>query len=507
MNKIINISNLDKKIFQLRNKNLTIVHCHGVFDLIHIGHIKYLEEAKKLGDCLIVSLTESKFIQKGPNRPLFNNQDRLHAISSLSCIDYVCLNKSETAEEIIKIIKPNYYVKGPDYKILKNDLTSNIYKEIKEVEKFGGKFVTTKTPIHSSSSIINSNFSHLSKSQKKIINKIKNQYPSFNLIKNKIDELKKKKILIIGETIIDEYVFCEALGKASKDLNINLKKIYGEKYAGGILAIARNLQDYCGKIDIISFIGENKDQLNFISSKISKNVKFNYLIKNNSSTIIKTRFLDIVDKIKLLGVYQINDEELTLREQKKFINKINKFNDYDMVIVTDYNHGIITKKVASKISAKFKNKFCLNCQLNSSNIRYQALSKYKNIKFVVINETELRYEFRDRTSDISILAKKLINKLKILSVLVTSGRRGMTYFSSHLSKSISIDAFSDYAVDKVGAGDTVLGFFSAMMASNASVELSLLISSLAARHSVRDMGNKNPFEKINLITSLNYLLK
>ncbi len=230
MKKILNLSDLKKKVFSLKGKNKKIVHCHGVFDLIHIGHIRYLEEAKKLGNCLIVTITEGSFIQKGPNRPLFNNQDRLYALSSLELVDFVHLNKSETAQEIIKTIKPNFYVKGPDYKILNDDLTSNIYKEVKEVKKYGGKFITTNKPTHSSSSIINSSFSSITKNQKNIISKIKNEYPSFDLIKNQLDALKNKKILIIGESIIDEYVFCEALGKASKDLNINLKKIYEEKY-------------------------------------------------------------------------------------------------------------------------------------------------------------------------------------------------------------------------------------------------------------------------------------
>ena len=507
MKKIINLLELQKKIVSLKKKNKIIVHCHGVFDLIHIGHIRYLEEAKKLGHCLIVTITEGSFIQKGPNRPFFNNQDRLHALSSLEFVDFVHLNKSETAQEVIKIIKPNFYVKGQDYKILKNDLTSNIYKEVNQVKKFGGKFVTTSKPTHSSSSIINSSFSNISKNQKNIINKIKIDYPSFDLIKNKLNSLKNKKVLIIGESIIDEYIFCEALGKASKDLNINLKKIYGEKYTGGVLAIARNLQEYCGRIDILSFIGKKKDHLNFISSKLSKNVNFNFLVKENSPTIIKTRFVDIIDKIKLLGVYNFNDEALSEKEEKELLKKIHKSKNYDLVIVTDFNHGLISKKVAAQISKKFKNKFSLNCQLNSSNMRYQALTKYKNIKLVVINEGELRHEFRDRISDPGILAKKLMKKLNINEMLVTSGRKGMTYYSKKLLKPKNLEAFSDYAVDKVGAGDTVLGFFSLMMQSNNSVELSLLVSSLAARHSVRDIGNKNPFDKQKLLMGLNHLLK
>ena len=507
MKKILNLSELQNIIVSLKKKKKTIVHCHGVFDLIHIGHIRYLEDAKKLGDTLIVTLTEGSYINKGPNRPLFSNSDRMEALSHLKIVDYVHLNNAETAKNIIKIIKPDFYVKGPDYKNPKKDLTLNIYKEVNEVKKNGGKFITTNTPTHSSSSIINSNFLELSENQQTIINKVKNNYPSFDIIKNKLENLKNKKILIIGETIIDEYIFCEALGKASKDLNINLKKISAEKYPGGVLAIARNLQEYCSKIDILSFIGNKKDHLNFIKSKLNKNVNFDYIIKKNSSTIIKTRFVDIIDNIKLLGVYNFNDEELESKEEKDLFRKIKKINKYDLVIITDYNHGLISKKIGSFISKKFKNKYSLNCQLNSSNMRYQALSKYKNMKLVVINETELRYEFRDRTSKVDYLAKRLMKKLNIEEILVTSGRRGMSYFNKKNPKSKNLQAFSDYAVDKIGTGDTVLAFFSLMKQSNFGTDLSLLIASLAARHSVRDIANKNPFDKQKLVMELNYLLK
>ena len=82
------------------------------------------------------------------------------------------------------------------------------------------------------------------------------------------------------------------------------------------------------------------------------------------------------------------------------------------MIITDYNHGLISKKIGSFISKKFKNKYSLNCQLNSSNMRYQALSKYKNMKLVVINETELRYEFRIVHRKWIIWPKKINEKTK-----------------------------------------------------------------------------------------------
>ena len=93
MNKIIQTSSLKKYIVKIREKNRRIVHCHGVFDLIHIGHIKHFEEAKKNGDFLIVSITADKFVNKGSGRPIFNQNLRAEFLSSLIFVDAVLLIK------------------------------------------------------------------------------------------------------------------------------------------------------------------------------------------------------------------------------------------------------------------------------------------------------------------------------------------------------------------------------------------------------------------------------
>ena len=117
---------MKKKIFSLdglqsifpkeKNKGKKIVLCHGVFDLLHIGHIKHFVEAKSLGDILVVTLTPDIYVNKGPNRPAFSEKLRIEAIAALNTVDYVALNQSPTAVSAIKKIKPNIYCKGPDYK-------------------------------------------------------------------------------------------------------------------------------------------------------------------------------------------------------------------------------------------------------------------------------------------------------------------------------------------------------------------------------------------------------
>ena len=284
-------------ISEIKSQGKKIVHCHGVFDLLHIGHIKHFEEAKSFGDILVVSITPDEFVNKGPGRPAFTTKLRLHALASLEAVDYVIANKWPTAIEIIKELKPNIYCKGPDYKNPMDDITGKITEEEDAVNAVGGKISYTEDVTFSSSSLLNRFGDLHSNEQETFIKSISDSY-SFDEIKLKIEELKKLKVLIIGETIIDQYVFCEALGKSGKEPVLVLRDLESEEYLGGSIATARHLSEFCDNVSVLSFLGEKDEHRSFIENNIEENINLNFLIKSNSPTIIKRRFVDNVDRKK-----------------------------------------------------------------------------------------------------------------------------------------------------------------------------------------------------------------
>jgi len=142
--KFFTIDKLINKIKPNNKKNIKIGLSHGVFDLLHLGHIKHFKEAKKNCDLLIVSVTADQFVNKGPNRPAFNQYQRIEALEALDVIDYIVLSNNVSSKFIISRIKPNIYFKGPDYKNNNDDLTKKIYLEKKEVQKSRGKIFYTK---------------------------------------------------------------------------------------------------------------------------------------------------------------------------------------------------------------------------------------------------------------------------------------------------------------------------------------------------------------------------
>ena len=87
-----------------------------MFDVVHIGHLKHFEEAKKRGDKLIVTVTSDKYVNKGLEDLIFKQNKRIEFLADISCMDYVCLSEYSSAISVLKIIKPNFYIKGQDYK-------------------------------------------------------------------------------------------------------------------------------------------------------------------------------------------------------------------------------------------------------------------------------------------------------------------------------------------------------------------------------------------------------
>jgi cytidyltransferase-like protein len=121
---------------------------------MHPGHIKYLQAAKKMGDVLIVTVTPDKYIDKGPGRPVFKENLRIESIAALECVDYAALNSWPTAEETLRLLKPDIYVKGQEFENLK-DKTGKIQKESAVIKEIGAQLRFTHEVVFSSTALIN----------------------------------------------------------------------------------------------------------------------------------------------------------------------------------------------------------------------------------------------------------------------------------------------------------------------------------------------------------------
>jgi rfaE bifunctional protein nucleotidyltransferase chain/domain len=502
MNKFYSIENT---ILSLKKNKKIIGLCHGVFDLLHYGHLKHFEVAKKKCDFLFVSITSSKFIQKGPNRPINDDNQRIFFLKNLKFIDYVFVAEGESGVDSINLIKPDFYFKGNDYKDNTSDKTKKILEEIKVLKKNKGKIIYTNEKQMSSSKIINQLGINLNQEQAKFLNEVKKK-DSFKSIINALDKLKKNKVLVVGDLIIDRYIYGSVMGKSGKEPHMVFGEKFQEMYIGGSSVIANHISEFAKKITLVSDFGNELKIKNLLSKTLKKNILHIKLkVNKNQNTCIKTRFIDNLTKYKLFGSYLIPNLD-DINFHKKLNENLDKLiAKQDIIIVADFSNNFFDLNSLKKIrqSKKF---ICGMAQKNSNNAFFHTINHLKNFDLLCINEGELRNELKDKKTKIELIAKQFVKKNNLKYLVVTMGVSGSLLFDSKLNKYFC-PAFNAKPVDKVGAGDSMLAILSVLLKNKIHPMSSLLIASIVSSNVVNNVGNKYSVSKVEIERSLEYLLK
>lgn len=503
-NKIVSFEDF-ASVINKHHASPRIVQCHGVFDLLHIGHVRHFQLAKSFGDVLTVTITPDQFVNKGPNRPCFTEKLRAEAIAALDCVDYVIINAWPTAVEAIKWIKPHIYVKGSEYQDPNNDITAKIQDEVNAVKAIGGQIAFTDDITFSSSTLINEHFSPFPAPVMEYLSSFKKKYNAKTIFEY-LEKAKDLDVLIVGEAIIDIYHFSEVIGKAGKEPTLVAKHQSIETYLGGSLALANHLSDFCKSVTCITYLGERAEYEDFILSGLKPNVKLVSVYKNNSPTIVKRRYLETYLRQKLFEVYEINDDYLDKDQQRIFRAKLNPLlASNDLVINADFGHGLLDEETINLLvnNAKF---LAVNAQSNAGNHGFNCISKYPKADYISIASRELQLNYRQRHFSVTEQLDRLMRECDYKNVMITNGRSGA--FACKKNEAIfEVPAFATNVVDRVGAGDAVLAITSLFAYQNAPAELIAFIGNVVGAEAVSIMGNKRYIEKIPLMKHISHLIK
>ncbi len=388
--KIKTLDALADIIAGLKKKGKRIVQCHGVFDLVHPGHIRHFSLAKKEGDILVVTITKDRHVKRGPGRPIFNEHLRAETLASLAITDYVSIIDASTATESIKLLKPDVYAKGQDYKEKEKDITGKIYEEEQAIKSAGGRLVFTDDITFSSSKLINDYLDVFPPRTVNYLKAIAKRY-SIDFITEELHSLKDLKVLVIGDAIIDQYHYCTPMGKSSKEHLVANRYTSEESFAGGSLATANNVASICGKVDLLTVLGEKDSFEDFIKSRLGPNVNPVFFYRPEMGTIIKRRFVSEGVNRKLFEICYMKDDDISRREETKILRQLEKtIRKYDLVVVSDFGHGLLTKPIIKFICSKAKY-LALNVQTNSANIGFNLVTKYPSAKFIMRGKTQLHF--------------------------------------------------------------------------------------------------------------------
>lgn len=507
--KILSLEQLAQTLEPLRKENKKIVLCHGVFDLLHPGHIRHLNEARKMGDVLVVTLTRDRLVNKGPGRPAFTETLRAESIAALESVNFVALNETATAVEAINLLKPSFYVKGQDYEDRAGDVTKGIYDEESAVERHGGKIAFTHDITFSSTNIINSHFSVYPEKARPFLESLKQTFTADG-INDELRALKDLKVLVIGDTIVDEYVYCAPMGKSPKETIVTTRYINEEAFPGGILACANHVAAFSDNVHMVTVLGSKNTKQDLILSQLNSKVSAKFFQRHDSCTTIKRRYVEPAFLTKMFQITYLTDTDLpaeTSNDVARYL--LEAIPQYDMVLVADYGHGFLNSELRSIISQKSKF-LALNVQTNSANIGYNLVTKYSKADYICIDEPELRLAMQERYTPIHDLVAKFAKNYKKSAVTITRGHNGsltalrdpetdeLRYFES--------PSLSSKIVDRVGAGDAYLAVTSMLAAKKAPAEILGLIGNAAGAMAVEVVCNRTSIQAPSLFKFVKALL-
>jgi len=508
--KIIAKEEFEKFREELRSSGKTVILCHGVYDLLHYGHIEHLQEAKKQGDILVVSVTAAKYVNKGPGRPYFNDQQRMAFLASLEIVDYVMLSKAITVHEIVKYVKPNIYVKGQEYETAQNDITGNIGAEQEVVERYGGKIYFTQGVVYSSTNLLNNFFDALPEKVAKESRALQEKYgiDLVDKMRKIVDDFSQIKVLVVGDVIIDDYVFCKVQGLTTKDVAMSTRYESKERYAGGALAIARHLANFAGEVTLLSMMGTESDLGKYIDHTMEK-VKLEIVQDDKFITPLKCRYLkrhpQRQEYDKLFSINKLLDgKQLKEIDYTSFYRKLEEIlPQYDLVVVCDYGHGLLDNQSIRILEEKSKY-LAVNCQANSSNYGMNVITKYHRADMFVVDERELHLAFGQALAEPEELLEHLRDDLHSQYAWVTLGAAGA--LGKSMIEESMLSALTLHVKDTVGAGDAFYSLASLSAAAGIPIDLATLFSNIAGAIKTNQIGNSKPIEKVDLLKYLSTVL-
>lgn len=503
--KVLGLEALAELCKAQREAGRRVVHCHGCFDLLHIGHIRYFREARQMGDFLVVTISPDRYVDKGPHRPTFTEELRAEAVASLDSVDAVAVNAWPTAEETLELIRPHIYVKGADFKSVEADRTGKLAREEEVCRRLGAELRFTDDLVFSSTNLINRFFSSFSQEMQDYLELFRRRY-SLDEILGIVDRMATLKVLVVGDVIIDEYCYCHPLGASSKSPVLAVKYDSRDLFAGGVLAVANHIANFAGGVRLLSHLGERDDHRAFIESKLHPGVEADFRVQPGAPTLVKRRYVDGYSMTKLLEIYDMDDSGLPPEIDAGLIADARAAcTACDLAVAADFGHGAISQNLRQAL-ADNSPFLAVNTQVNAGNAHMHTISRYPHAHFVSLTERELRLDARDVKSDLRPLVADMVERFDCQYLAVTRGKKG-SVVGTPGGSFVAVPAFASKVVDSVGAGDAFFSISCLAARLGAPREIVGFLGNAAGALAVQMVGNQKAVDRQELSKYITTILK
>jgi rfaE bifunctional protein nucleotidyltransferase chain/domain len=496
--KIVNREELLARVATARARGQRLVQCHGCFDIVHPGHIRHLRQAKGLGDLLLVSITGDSGISKGAGRPLIPEELRAENLASLDFVDLVYIEGSPTAVELLEAVRPTFYVKGKEYE---HNQDPRFQAERSTVERHGGRVVfSSGDVVFSSTALIAAMESSTDPYHQRLMQLLRQPVLQGPELYQVISRFRGKRVVVMGESIIDSYILCDRPEVAGESPVMTLRPLEARHYDGGAAIVARHLAALGASPVLVTPLPHTEDGLRFQRRLEQEGVQVRPF-HCGSSIPEKQRFLVGAQKLMKLDLFE--PYIIDSLQQQAFLSLARETcfqTTTHAAIITDFGLGFFSSRGMTDLCTQIRP----TCQILAADVsgRKSNLSAMRHLDLLCPSESEVRDALGLQSEGLPLVTWKLLEQTSSRGAIITLNADGLIAFDRLPSTAEPdstawrtrltcehVPALCPMALDPLGCGDALLATAALALTTGAGTLVAGFLGAIAAAQHVQRLGN------------------
>ncbi len=500
--KIVRIDELTALGDRYRREGRSVVHCHGCFDIVHPGHVRYLQFAHQQGEVLIVSLTGDDAIEKSDGtRPYVPQELRAENLAALAFVDHVVIAPGPTAEPIIQTLQPDIYIKGKEYE---HSSHPGFLSEKQLIESQGGRVIFSSGDVVFSSSVILNKLGELLEGDglgngTRLAACCRRWGVDLAGARERVGRaMAGRRVAVIGDAMLDHYVFCDATDVAGEAPILSVRPLQETTYLGGAAIIAAHLKALGAEPHLLTTIADDPPTAELLRRLEEMGIEHTSVAARHALPV-KQRYL--VDMQKLLKVDRADSQPLDSAAERRMLGALAEMRTHlDAAIFADFGYGTVTPPMLEQ-AIDLLRPHVGTIAGDVSGARRSLLSM-RRVDLLTPTERELRGVMGDFEGSLPGVAMNVMKRLGAGRLAVTMGRKGCVLFHPRAEqtdrahwfdqrlRSEYLPALAEHAVDPVGAGDAFTAAATLALAGGAELPAAGYLGSAAAALAVSRIGNQ-----------------
>ena len=473
---------------------------YGHFSTIHPGHIRYLRHARGLAEKLVVALIGDASNQKYP----FNQNERAEALSLLGIADAVFLLKADELDQAITSLQPTVLVLGNEFKD-----NAEIQSSLAHQRQQGRSVQFHAGDIHYATADLLSGSESELRQQRRILFKAacRRQGIDTNQLLKAINAWGNTRLIVLGDTIVDQYAACEAIGMSAEAPVVVVRELERRNFIGGAAVVAAHISALGAQCDFISVVGTDSTA-ELVRKELSAQGIGDGLSSDPSRpTTFKKRY--VVENQKLFRVSRLEDHNLDAALEDQVIAQLERLApDAKGIVVSDFVYGVVTPRILEVVQQLAeKHNLLLFGDLQCSS-QVGSVTRFESFSLLCPNEREARLALQDKDGGLEQLSQRLLQITGSERLVMKLGPEGFIAYDRAANGQVSSQPFPALSVnplDVAGAGDSLLALFATGLASGQAMMPTAALACCMAALAVETMGN-TPINAAALRSSLQELL-